>query len=299
MNLHVPQTEEARTEAIELMGVKNNLVTPRNGSPIIAAIQDFITASYLLSSKDRFFSRKEFSNLCMFMCNAAMQVDLPPPTIWKPQALWTGKQLFNVLMRPNKKSKVLVNLEARCGDYRPGPHSPDMCPNDGYLVIRGSEVMCGLMDKATVGSGKKNSVFYIILRDYGPDEAVQAMNRLAKLCARYMGKKGFSIGMDDVTPGAILRKEKDILVKEAYDQCDELILQLKAGKLERQAGCDDETTLENKVQGILSAVRDKVGDICMRELSKYNSPLIMACCGSKGNHPSCVHSQGPANRYRI
>src|SRR5690606_21610938 len=229
------------------------------GSPIIAAIQDFITASYLLSSKDRFFSRKEFSNLCMFMCNAAMQVDLPPPTIWQPQALWTAKQLFNVLMTPNKKSKVMVNLEARCGDYRPGPHSPDMCPNDGYLVIRGSEVMCGLMDKATVGSGKKNSVFYIVLRDYGPDEAVQAMNRLAKLCARYMGKKGFSIGMDDVTPGAILRKEKDILVKEAYDQCDELILQLKAGKLERQAGCDDETTLENKVQGILSAVRDKVG----------------------------------------
>jgi DNA-directed RNA polymerase beta' subunit len=25
MNLHVPQTEEARTEAIELMGVVNNL----------------------------------------------------------------------------------------------------------------------------------------------------------------------------------------------------------------------------------------------------------------------------------
>ena len=28
MNLHVPQTEEARTEAVQLMGVKHNLVTP-------------------------------------------------------------------------------------------------------------------------------------------------------------------------------------------------------------------------------------------------------------------------------
>ncbi|KAG9538184.1 beta and beta-prime subunits of DNA dependent RNA-polymerase, partial [Aureobasidium melanogenum] len=36
MNLHVPQTEEARTEAINLMGVKNNLATPKNGTPIIA-----------------------------------------------------------------------------------------------------------------------------------------------------------------------------------------------------------------------------------------------------------------------
>src|SRR5689334_12872507 len=35
MNLHLPQTEEARSEAIQLMGVKYNLVTPRNGMPVI------------------------------------------------------------------------------------------------------------------------------------------------------------------------------------------------------------------------------------------------------------------------
>jgi len=48
--------------------------------------------------------------------------------------------------------------------------------------------MCGVMDKATVGSGKKRSIFGIILRDYGPHEAAAAMNRLAKLCARYLGE---------------------------------------------------------------------------------------------------------------
>ena len=34
------------------MGVKANLATPRNGEPLIAAIQDFITGAYLLSHKD-------------------------------------------------------------------------------------------------------------------------------------------------------------------------------------------------------------------------------------------------------
>ena len=43
MNLHLPQTEEAKAEAITLMGSKSNIVTPRNGEPLIAAIQDFIT----------------------------------------------------------------------------------------------------------------------------------------------------------------------------------------------------------------------------------------------------------------
>lgn len=39
MNLHLPQTEEARAEALILMGNKYNLVTPRNGELLIAAIQ--------------------------------------------------------------------------------------------------------------------------------------------------------------------------------------------------------------------------------------------------------------------
>jgi DNA-directed RNA polymerase III subunit RPC1 len=52
MNLHLPQTYEAKTEASELMAVKSNLVTPRSGNPLIAAIQDFITSAFLLTKKD-------------------------------------------------------------------------------------------------------------------------------------------------------------------------------------------------------------------------------------------------------
>ena len=55
MNLHLPQTEEARAEALVLMGNKSNLVTPRNGELLIAANQDFITGGYLLTQKDVFF----------------------------------------------------------------------------------------------------------------------------------------------------------------------------------------------------------------------------------------------------
>ena len=39
MNMHLPQTEEAKAEAEELMCITNNLVTPRNGEPLVAATQ--------------------------------------------------------------------------------------------------------------------------------------------------------------------------------------------------------------------------------------------------------------------
>ena len=177
------------------MSVKNNLVTPRNGEPVIAAIQDFITASFLLSRKDTFFDRRQFALICSYFADANSHIDIPPPTIWKPVRLWTGKQIFNVLMRPNKKSKICVNVESKCHKWEEAKpeHYPnrtrivnDLSPNDGWLVVVNSEIMCGVMDKATIGSGKKKSIFGVIMRDYGPHEAALAMNRLAKLAARYL-----------------------------------------------------------------------------------------------------------------
>jgi DNA-directed RNA polymerase III subunit RPC1 len=72
------------------------------------------------------------------------------------------------------------------------------------------------------------------------------------------------------------------MVEAAYAECLGLIAQAKKGKLENKPGCDQEQTLEAMISGILSRVRDKVGDICMQELSRHNAPLIMATCGSKG-----------------
>ena len=282
----VPQTEEARTEAFELMNVKKNLVTPRNGEPIIAAIQDFITASYLLSRRDRFFDRQQFTQICSYLGDANLKIELPPPTIWKPVRMWTGKQIFNLLMRPNKESKVLVNLEAKCRTmHKPLPGLPlDMAPNDGYLVIQNSEIMCGVFDKNTVGDGKKNSVFGVILRDFGTEEAAAAMNRLAKVAARWLATQGFSLGINDVIPGPVLQNNKNAMVEEAYVKCDDFIELAKRGKLDNAPGCDQETTLEQKISGTLSGVRGAVGDVCMTELSRHNAPLIMATCGSKGEY---------------
>jgi DNA-directed RNA polymerase III subunit RPC1 len=286
MNLHVPQTEEARTEALELMSVKKNLVTPRNGEPIIAAIQDFITASFLLSRRDRFFDRQQFTQIASFLGDAELKIDIPPPAIWKPVRLWTGKQIFNLLMRPNKESNVLVNLEAKCKTLvEPAPEDNfplDMSPNDGFLVIQNSEIMCGVFDKNTVGDGKKKSVFGVMLRDYGPEVAAGGMNRLAKVAARWLANQGFSLGINDVMPGDNLQRNKQDMVETAYEKCEDLIATAKKGKLENSAGCDQETTLEQLISGTLSKVRGAVGDVCMQELSRHNAPLIMATCGSKG-----------------
>ena len=42
--------------------------------------------------------------------DAVNAVDLPEPTLHKPMELWTGKQLFSLLIRPNTQTRQALQL---------------------------------------------------------------------------------------------------------------------------------------------------------------------------------------------
>ncbi|KAF7153706.1 hypothetical protein RHSIM_Rhsim01G0223300 [Rhododendron simsii] len=281
MNLHVPQTEEARTEALMLMGVQNNLCTPKNGEILVASTQDFLTSSFLITRKDTFYDRAAFSLLCSYMGDGMDLVDLPTPALVKPIELWTGKQLFSVLLRPHANMRVYVNLTVREKNYSKSGET--MCPNDGFVYFRNSELICGQLGKATLGNGNKDGLYSILLRDYNAYAAAACMNKLAKLSARWIGNHGFSIGIDDVQPGGRLNENKRARILEGYGKCDELIQSYNKGMLKLQPGCDAAQTLEAQISSFLNNIRETTAKVCMEELHWRNSPLIMSQCGSKGS----------------
>lgn len=284
MNLHLPQTEEAKAEALILMGTKANLVTPRNGEPLIAAIQDFLTGAYLLTMKDTFFDRAKTCQIVASILagkDERIKISLPHPAIVKPVTLWTGKQIFSLILKPNKDCPINANLRTKGKQYC--GKGEDLCFNDSFVVIQNSELLAGSLDKGTLGSGSKNNIFYILLRDWGQMAAADAMSRLARLAPVYLSNRGFSIGIGDVTPGRGLLKAKQELLDAGYMKCDEFIQALNTGKLQQQPGCTAEETLEALILKELSVIRDHAGSACLRELDKSNSPLTMALCGSKGS----------------
>ncbi|CAD7700847.1 unnamed protein product [Ostreobium quekettii] len=280
MNIHLPQTQEARTEAALLMGTVQNLSTPKNGDLLICATQDFLTCAYLLTSKDKFLTRAQFCLMCCYMMDARQHVDIPHPSIVKPVELWTGKQLWNVLVRPNAKTKVFIHLEGPEKTY--SKRGEEMCPNDGYVHIRNSELIAGRLGKGTLG-GNKGGFFGVLNNDVDPRSAAECMNRLAKLSSRFMGDHGFSIGIDDVTPANKLAVQYGEKMHQNYKQCDDYIQLYRKGQLQPDPGLDEEQTLEAKVTGVLNEIRTEAGKVCMESLHWHNSPLIMSLCGAKGS----------------
>eukprot|EP00927_Polykrikos_kofoidii_P017509 TRINITY_DN1798_c1_g1_i1.p1 TRINITY_DN1798_c1_g1~~TRINITY_DN1798_c1_g1_i1.p1 ORF type:complete len:1535 (+),score=240.64 TRINITY_DN1798_c1_g1_i1:273-4877(+) len=280
MNLHLPQTEEAKAEAIQLMGVRQGLVTPKSGEVAVCATQDFLTASFLITQKDAFFSRDKFCQLCCTLTDGQEHIELPPPAIMKPCELWTGKQVFSVLLRPNRKSHVYVNLEAPEKNYTKKGES--MCPNDGWIIFRNSELISGNLGKKILG-GAKNGLFFRLIRDNSADAAVACMTRIAKLSSRWLMNRGFTIGIDDVCAHRAVKEEKARITADKYAVVAEKIKEYNAGTLPCKPGCNAEQTLEALVNGELGRIRDTVGGMCEDKLHFMNKPRIMAQCGSKGS----------------
>jgi DNA-directed RNA polymerase III subunit RPC1 len=67
---------------------KANLITPCNGKPLIAATQDFITASFLTSRRGVFFTRQQFSQVISHFSTGQLNIDLPKPCIIKARPHW-------------------------------------------------------------------------------------------------------------------------------------------------------------------------------------------------------------------
>jgi len=61
MNIHGPQTEEARAEAKVLLNVESNLISPKNNTNLIGSIADALTGNYILGESE--LSKAEASQL--------------------------------------------------------------------------------------------------------------------------------------------------------------------------------------------------------------------------------------------
>jgi len=76
----------------------------------------------------------------------------------QPVELWSGKQLFSIILRPHANMRVYVNLTVKERNYTEDKKIKDkkiewktLCPNDGFVYFRNSELISGQVGKVTLG----------------------------------------------------------------------------------------------------------------------------------------------------
>jgi len=76
MNLHLPQSMEARAEILQLAMSPRMIITPQSNRPVMGIVQDTLTAVRKMTKRDVFltkvFQRKISTCLLIFLVGAIM-----------------------------------------------------------------------------------------------------------------------------------------------------------------------------------------------------------------------------------
>lgn len=269
MNLHVPQSQEARAEAALLMKVQDQLISPRYGGPIIGGIRDFITGAFLLTKEDSLLTADEISN---FAYLGGYNGPLPKPEVEKDgKMFYTGRQLFSLFL-PKDFNFVITSKWNKASKLQ-----------GKDVVIRNGHLISGVIDKASIGAEEPDSVLHRIAKDYGNDEAKRFLDAILVMLKTYITHKGFSYGYSDLWLSDDTRKEIYDVIEKTYNKIDELIKQYHDGTLPLTRGLSPEEALELYVVNELSRARDRAGKIADRSFPDDNSGVIMASTGARGS----------------
>ncbi|MGA9171105.1 MAG: DNA-directed RNA polymerase subunit A' [Nitrososphaeraceae archaeon] len=269
MNLHVPQSEEARAEAALLMRVQDQLISPRYGGPIIGGIRDFITGAFILTRDETTLTREEFANMALI---GGYRGILPQPKINKDGVkLYSGKQLFSLFF-PKDFNFIITSKwnKAAKGEGKD-------------VVIKNGELLSGVIDKASIGAEEPDSVLHRIAKDYGNDTARKFLDSILIMLKTYITHRGFSYGYSDLWLTQQTNAEISDVIQKAYDKVYELIQQYKDGTLPLTRGLSPDEALELYVVNELSRARDRAGKTADRAFPDDNSGVIMASTGARGS----------------
>lgn len=254
MNLHIPQTEEARAEARILMSVETQIISPRYGLSVTGCIQDAITGNYLLT-KELVLSHEEAVDL-LYACGIDDFSRLPD------KEKVDGREVFSVLLP--KDFQFL---------------GKDKSGNE--VKITNGQLKSGNMDKSNLGQ-ESGLMLRNIYEQYGDFYTADLLNKISKLGITVLARRGFSIGIGDLDlAGETVAEIKDV-INRAEKEAHSLIDSYYAGELEPLPGRTLRETLELRILETLNRARNKSGDLAVRQV-RDSSAIVMAKCGSRGN----------------
>jgi DNA-directed RNA polymerase I subunit RPA1 len=229
MNIHFPQNEVARAEAMLIARTDNQYLVPTDGGVLRGLIQDHVDAGVDMTCRDTFLEREDYMELVYVALkpepafkgggigngNIENEVEIGdmgkvvtlPPAIFKPRPLWTGKQVISTILLNMTYDKVQLNLKSK--SRIPAKSWGGVAPEEQEVLVMNGELLTGILDKSQFGASAHGLV-HAVYEIYGPPYAGRLLSVLGRLFTTYLQYVGFSCRMDDLrltAEGDKIRKE--------------------------------------------------------------------------------------------
>ena len=277
MNLHVPQSMETRAEVENIHITPRQIITPQSNKPVMGIVQDTLTAVRKMTKRDVFIDKEQMMNLLMFL--PSWDGKMPVPAILKPKPLWTGKQLFSLIIPGNVNCMRLHSTHP--DEENNGPYHW-ISPGDTRVLIENGELVMGILCKKTLGTSE-GSLMHICQLEVGHRLNGLFYGDIQTVVNNWLLLEGHSIGIGDTIADPATYQDILTTISQSKIEVNEVIQKAHQDKLEPTPGNTLRQTFENMVNRILNDARDKTGGSAKRSLTEFNNFKVMVVAGSKGS----------------
>ncbi|KAJ2006648.1 DNA-directed RNA polymerase II core subunit rpo21 [Coemansia thaxteri] len=274
MNLHVPQSEETRAEIKEVCMVPKQIISPQSNRPVMGIVQDTLCAIRKFTKRDTLLDKDMVMMLMMWLPD--WDGNLPTPCIIKPKPLWSGKQIYSMIIP--KGTNCL-----RYHSTHPDNESTWISPGDTRVYIVDGELVCGIVCKKTVGTAG-NGLVHTIFNEFGPETARHFFDGTQRVINNWFQHYGFSVGIGDTVADDTTMADVGTIISESFARVDNFIKEAETDKLKREPGRTIKETFEHNVNTDLNRARDDSGKRVQSRLKETNNVRQMVDAGSKGSY---------------
>ncbi|CAG9831713.1 unnamed protein product [Diabrotica balteata] len=310
MNAHFPQNELARSEGYNIVNVSNQYLVPKDGTPLSGLIQDHMISGVRLSLRGRFFNKQDYEQLVyQALSYKTGRIKLLPPTIIKPQVLWSGKQILStVIINVIPDERELINLTStakispKAWQRRParrwragGTIFPDdKVMSEAQVIIRGGELLVGILDKTHYGS-TPYGLIHCVYELYGGTYATRLLSSLAKLFMRFLQQEGFTLGVHDI----LTVERADVRRRQIIKDCRQIGKEAVTKALDVPLDTPDAEVVEiiEKLSAVDPKIRATIDrsykssmDIFTNEINRTCLPAGLVCKFPENNLQLMVQS---------
>ncbi|MBN1215040.1 MAG: DNA-directed RNA polymerase subunit A' [Candidatus Lokiarchaeota archaeon] len=290
MNLHVPQSEEARTEAELLLKVQEHILSPRFGGPILGGVQDFISTIFQFTSKNSVYNVKDTLKL-LYMGNI---FDLHPdfdlnkiePYIKEPEPMYSGKQIFSTLLPEDLNIRVRSKFCKKCFIKEGQSCKEEKCEYDAYVTIKNGHLIAGTIDENSFGAMQSNSILQRIIKDHGNATGRQFLDNSTRMLLYVIRLNGITMGLDEVYIKGESHEHIQQVLHEATEESKKLIKAYRENDtktLKRAPGRSLKETLELRIRQVLAEARKKAEELATHFIGDEAHSVIMTKSGARGN----------------
>ncbi len=253
MNLHIPQTIEAQTEAKILMKVEDQILSPRHGHAIIKPQEDYVSGLYFLTLGESKFTKKEAAKLLYILGIT----ELPKPDNGN---CYSGKLIFSHLLPKD----LSIKIQSKLGEE---------------IIIKNGKLINGTIESKAI----ENELLEQIFIQYGSAVARQFIDNVTKIATQVITSNGLSVSLKSYSLSSETEEKLKEINSKMNREVENLILKYKNKTLQRAPGLSLKETLESMIMQLTSKIREDIGKLVESDLGMENASVIMAKIGARGS----------------